>query len=106
MKEIQENEDLDPIAKSQMLRQAQEAEQQRMSLAEAKIEQSKNDSIREIRAKTNNQVRAVESKYRLASVWLPAIPPLLLGIIVFINRWLDENTNITSSRRRDERRQD
>ena len=106
VKEIEGNEDLDPIAKSQMLRQAQEAEQQRMSLAEAKIEQSKNDSIREIRAKTNNQVRAVESKYRLASVWLPAIPPLFLGIIVFINRWLDENTNITSSRRRDERRQD
>ena len=44
--EIEEDADLDPIAKSQMLRQAQEAEQQRLNLAEAKIEQNKNDVVR------------------------------------------------------------
>ncbi|MFK8113801.1 MAG: Gldg family protein [Rubripirellula sp.] len=106
VKEIEENEALDPIAKQQMLRQAQEAEQQRMTLAEAKIDQEKNDSIRKIRGETDNQVRALESRIRFWAVWLPAIPALLIGVIVFANRWRDEKTTVVSSRRRDERRQD
>ena len=89
-----------------MLRQAQEAEQQRMTLAEAKIEQTKNDEIRKIRAKTNNQIRALESGIRLWVVWLPALPALLLGVVVFAQRWRDEKTNIVSSRRIDERHLD
>ncbi len=48
-----------------MLRQAQEAEQQRLNLAEASIEQTKNDDIRKIRANTNNQIRSLESFIRL-----------------------------------------
>jgi ABC-2 type transport system permease protein len=101
-KEIDENEQLDPIAKQQMLRQAQEAEQQRMTLAEAKIEQSKNDEIRKIDAKTNNQIRALESRIQFWAVGLPALPAVLLGVIVFAQRWRDERSNVTSTRRRDQ----
>ena len=106
VKEIQENEDLDPIAKSQMLRQAQEAEQQRMTLAEAKIEQTKNDEIRKIRARTNNQVRAFEAWIRVMAVLLPAIPAVLMGIVWFVRRLSDERATVGTTRRRDERRQD
>ncbi|GAA5508652.1 Gldg family protein [Novipirellula caenicola] len=101
VKEIQENEDLDPIAKAQMLRQAQEAEQKRMTLAEAQIEQEKNDQIRKIRATTNRQIRKLESNIRLWSVGLPAIPALALGLFVFVQRSKDERNNVLDSRRRD-----
>ena len=101
VKEIEENESLDPIAKTQMLRQAQEAEQQRLNLAEAKIEQTKNDQIRKTRAETNNKIRSLESRIRLWAVWLPALPALLVGIIVFARRWVDEKSNVTARRRRD-----
>lgn len=100
VKEIQENEDFDPIAKAQMLNQAQEAEQKRMSLAEAQIEQSKNDQIRKIRATTNRQIRALESNIRFWSVCLPALPAFALGAIVFVRRTRDEKTTIVESRRR------
>lgn len=99
--EIEENASLDPIAKTQMLRQAQEAEQQRLNLAEAKIEQSKNEEIRKINANTSNQIRSLESFIRLWAVWLPALPALVIGIIVFTRRWADEKTNVSSKRRRD-----
>lgn len=101
VKEIEENENLDPIAKRQMLRQAQEAEQQRLNLAEAKIEQTKNDDIRKIRAKTDNQISRLESFIRLWAVWLPALPALAVGVIVFARRWVDEKTQVSSKRRRD-----
>ncbi len=101
VKEIEENESLDPIAKNQMLRQAQEAEQQRLNLEEAKIEQTKNDDIRKIRANTNNQIRSLESFIRLWAVWLPALPALAVGMIVFARRWVDEKTHVSNKRRRD-----
>ncbi len=100
VKEIQENEDLDPIAKAQMLQQAQEAEQKRMSLSEAQIEQTKNDEIQKIRATTNRQIRALESRIRFWSVCLPAIPALALGAFVFVQRTRDEKTTVVESRRR------
>ena len=101
VKEIEENASLDPIAKNQMLRQAQEAEQQRLNLAEAKIEQTKNDDIRKIRANTNNQIRSLESFIRLWAVWLPALPALAVGLIVFARRWADEKSHVSNKRRRD-----
>ena len=101
VKEIQENEDLDPIAKAQMLKAAQQAEQQRFSLAEAQIEQRKNDEIRKIRAQTNRQIKSLESGIRSWATWLPAVPAMLMGLIVFFQRASAEKSNATHSRRRD-----
>jgi ABC-2 type transport system permease protein len=101
VKEIQENENLDPIAKAQMLKAAQQAEQQRFSLAEAQIEQRKNDEIRKIRAQTNRQIKSLESGIRNWATWLPAVPAMLMGLIVFFQRNSAEKNNIVSTRRRD-----
>lgn len=101
LQEIEENDDLDPIAKAQMINQAQEAEQQRLNLAEAQIEQRKNDEIRKIRAQTNRQIRNLESRIRAWAVWLPAIPATCLGAFVFFQRVQAEQRNVVDSRRRD-----
>lgn len=101
LKEIKENEELDPVAKVQMIEQAQEAEQQRLNLAEAQIEQRKNDEIRKIRAQTNRQIRSLESRIRAWAVWLPAIPATCVGAFVFFQRMQAEQRNVTDSRRRD-----
>lgn len=106
VEEIDSNEDLDPIAKQQMLRQAQEAEQQRMSLAEAKIEQEKDNQIRMIQKGTNKNIRSMENLIQIFAVVIPPLPALLLGLVVFVRRMQDEKATVVSSRRRDERRQD
>lgn len=100
VKEIEENDSLDPVAKAQLLKQAQQAEQQRMNLAEAQIEQRKNNDIRKIQAHTNRQVQNLESNTRLWAVWLPPIPALLVGLVVFMTRLTNEKRNVVASRRR------
>ncbi|MEM1070402.1 MAG: Gldg family protein [Planctomycetota bacterium] len=102
VKEIQENEDLDPIAKRQMMQQAQQAEQQRLSLTEARIDQKKNDDIRRIRADTTKKIDALQRRIQWLAIGLPALPALFLGLIVFGSRWRDERLNVTSTRRRDQ----
>ncbi len=101
VKEIEENEDLDPIAKQQMRQQAQQTEQQRLSLAEARIEQQKNDDIRRIRAQTEKKIDSLERRIRWLAIGLPALPALLVGMVVFAGRWRDERLSVTSRRRRD-----
>jgi len=100
LKEIQENENLDPVAKAQMVRQAEEAEQQRLSLAEAQIEQNKNRAIKKIRADTNRKTRTVEIQTQIAAIFLSPLPAILLGLLVLGKRLSDEKRTVVESRRR------
>jgi len=101
LEEIQENEDLDPLAKQQMISQAQQAEQQRLSLEEAKIQQKKNEEIREIQADTNRRIQSLESWIQRWAILLPAIPAICIGLLVFGKRLSDERHNVVERRRRD-----
>lgn len=98
--EIQENENLDPLARQQMMQAAQQTEQQRLSLAEAQIEQQKNEQIRKIRADTERRIRSLESGIRAWAVWLPPIPALLLGLAVFVRRIQAEKRLVLGTKRR------
>ena len=100
VKEIEEDESLDPLAKRQMLQQAQQDEQQKFSLAQAQIEQEKNDIIRQIEMETNREVASIEAFYRLLAIWAPPIPALLAGIVMLIIRVSSEKNNVVATRRR------
>ena len=100
VKEIEEDESLDPLAKRQMLQQAQQDEQQKFSLAQAQIEQEKNDVIRQIEMETNREVASIEAFYRLLAIWAPPIPALLAGIVMLIIRVSSEKNNVVATRRR------
>lgn len=101
LKAIQEDQNLDPIAKGQMIQAAQQAEQQRLSRAEAQIEQEKNNEIRKNRMLTNRMIRSLEARTRAWSVWLPPIPAILIGLVVMSRRGLAEKRSVGSTRRRD-----
>ena len=100
VQEIEENQNLDPRAKVQLIQQAQMMEQQRMSLAEAQIEQKKNKQIGRIRAKTSRKSRELESLTRWLAVCIPPLPAMLLGLGVFWQRQLAEKRTVTEKRRR------
>lgn len=101
LKEIRENRDLDPIARAQLERQAQEAEQQRLSLAEAQIEDQKNRQIGRIHNDTKQKIERMESNIQLWAVWLPPVPALCVGLFVFARRLKNERENVSANRRRD-----
>ena len=98
--EIEADDALDPIAKQQLLQQAQQDEQQRFSLIQAQIEQEKNETIRQIDMETNREVAAIEAKHRRRAIWLPPIPAILAGIVVLIIRLTNESKYIAPARRR------
>lgn len=100
LKEIQDDENLDPVAKTQMIRQAEEAEQQRLSLAEAQIEQRKNREIKKIRADTNRKTRTVEIQTQIAAIFLSPLPAIFLGLLVLGKRLSDEKRIVVDNRRR------
>ncbi len=100
VQEIENDDSLDSIAKQQLLRQAQQDEQQKFSLAQAQIEQEKNDTIRQIDMQTNREVAAIEAKHRRRAIWLPPLPAILVGVIVLVLRNINENKSVTPTRRR------
>jgi ABC-2 type transport system permease protein len=83
-----------------MIQQAQQAEEHRLSLAEAQIEQEKNREIKRIRADTNRKTRAVEIQTQVAAIFLSPLPAILLGLLVLGKRLSDEKRIIVDSRRR------
>jgi ABC-2 type transport system permease protein len=99
VEEIRANENLDPIAKQQMIDQAQQAESQRLSLAEAQIEQDKNREIKKIRAETNRKTRSVEIKTQIAAIVLSPLPAIGLGLLVMLIRLIHEKRIVVDSRR-------
>ena len=99
--EIRENADLDPVVRAQLEEQAEAAEQQRLNLAEAQIEQDKNYELRRIRKQTNREIQSVISKAQLFSIFIAPIPAICLGLLVFGMRLNDEKRHIVDTRRRD-----
>ena len=83
-----------------MVQQASEAEQQRMSLAEAQIEDDKNREIKKIEAATNRKTRGVEIQTQIAAVFLSPLPAIFLGLWVLGKRLNDEKRIVVDSRRR------
>ena len=100
VEEIEANEDLDAIAKQQLIEQARQAEEQRLSLAEAQIEQEKNREIKRIRADTNRKTRSVEIQTQIAAIFLSPFPAIFLGLLVMGKRLSDEKRIVVDSRRR------
>ncbi|MBX3449059.1 MAG: Gldg family protein [Planctomycetaceae bacterium] len=99
VEEIRNDNNLDDVAKLQKIAIAQETEQRRVSVAEANIEQAKEKRVAESRAKTERQIRSIESRYWLAAVFLPPIPAILLGLFVWAWRLQNEQKDISPARR-------
>ncbi len=97
--EIRANESLDPIAKEQMLRQAQQAEQQQLTIAEKQIEQRKRDKVRKAEAQYQRKRQLLQTWIRFLCVFLPPIPALCVGLVLFLQRWTSERRTVASSGR-------
>jgi ABC-2 type transport system permease protein len=99
VEQIKNDPNLDDVAKSQLVMQAERAEQQRLSLAEAQIEQRKKEDVRKIRANTNRQTQSLESFIRILVILLSPIPAVVLGVGVFVYRFFSEQSTVGARRR-------
>ncbi len=69
-----------------------------LRLKKETAERERENNIREIERKANQQVTKIQNRVKAAAVALPCIPPLAVGIIVFASRRLRERENITKAR--------
>ena len=95
---IESDDELDERTKQIMLAQARENEQRRLDVAESNIEDQKQRAIAESLTAKQRKIRAVHGRVRLLAATVPALPALLLGIVVALIRNRRENRGAVPSR--------
>jgi ABC-2 type transport system permease protein len=66
--------------------------------ATQELQRKHNKDLETIRRERDQTVRSVQNEYKLWSVAIPPIPPLLVGFIVFVRRRLREREGISKAR--------
>jgi ABC-2 type transport system permease protein len=77
-----------------------ETAQQRFDAKRKQLELQRDRQIKSIRRDVDLEVRKIQTGYKLWAVVLPPIPPLLVGLVVFVRRRLREREGISRSRMR------
>jgi len=73
---------------------------QKLDVKREQMQRERDDRIEEARRQTDLKILEIQNFYKLLAVALPPIPPLLVGLIVFVSRRLREREGIAKSRLR------
>lgn len=86
------------------IEQARDIEEQRITqkqeVTRRQLQQDLNKQIQQIRQKSDLGILKIQNWYKFWAVVIPPIPPLLVGLIVFVHRRLREREGVTKSRLR------
>ena len=96
--EIEERSDLDPRQKQIQKRIAEEDKIRENDVRKANIENEKNKTIKRLKDQTQREVNGITGYLRALAFFLPPIPPLLLGLFVYLRRMLDERQGMNPDR--------
>ena len=87
-------------AATQSLGIQQTVQQRRMEIEVQRLERERDRKLKGIQRNLNNEIRKVQNLYKLLAVAIPPIPPLVLGLTVFLRRRSLEQESVTDARRR------
>lgn len=73
--------------------------QKKLDIKEKKLQAELDDDISELKAEEARNLKETEGDVRLQATILPCLPALILGIIVFIFRFLQERSFVNEKRR-------
>ena len=96
--QVQNRTDLDELTKKIQLANLQEVAQRRLDVKKAVIEDEKEAKIRESKAESERKVRQIQNDVRFKAAALPPLPPLILGLVVWIVRARRENLGANPKR--------
>ena len=86
-------------AKTSLLESIQRQQQQKLARKREEFNNSRRERLRSIQLDAENEIQEIQKKFKLYAVFLPPIPPLLVGLIVFTRRRLREREGISKARR-------
>jgi ABC-2 type transport system permease protein len=98
--EIENNPQISPSEKEEMILRLKEAEQRRLDLAKATIDRDKQQEVDSAKNAAERRIRQTEHKFMMMAVLIPPIPAIVLGLTVFLLRLGRERRYITPERRR------
>ena len=95
---------VDPQKMEELRRMLQGADIKKVQLAKKfqvekeRLQRERDKGIREARRQADDSISKIQNYYKLLAVFVPPIPPLLVGIIVFVSRRLREREGISKNR--------
>jgi ABC-2 type transport system permease protein len=97
----QRGEQVDPgemTAKLQALAIAQETANRKAEVAKEKLKIERDKSLAKIQRHRDQEVQQIQNEYKIWATAIPPIPPLLVGLVVFVQRRIREREGISRSR--------
>lgn len=76
----------------------QQRQQRALEVKRRTLENELNSNVAKLNAKTDREIREIQNQYKMLAVFIPPIPPLLVGIAVFVSRRLREREGISRNR--------
>lgn len=88
------------IATLQLYQVRQQQQQRQLDVKLEQMQRERDRNIQKAQANADKTILKIQNKYKFWAVLLPPIPPLLVGIAVFVSRRLREREGISKSRLR------
>jgi ABC-2 type transport system permease protein len=90
--ELQRMVQIENIKKAQLVKKFQ--------VEKDRLQRTRDQGIREARRQADEEIRKIRGMYKWLAVFIPPIPPLIVGIVVLVSRRLREREGISKSRLR------
>ena len=87
------------ITKKRLAENIQLQQQQKLTQKQEELANSTRENLRGIQLDAEKKIQEIQKKFKLSAVFIPPIPPLLVGLIVFTRRRLREREGISKARR-------
>lgn len=98
VREVEQRTDLDDQTKQVMIANLQTAENRRLEVARANIDDEKQRQIEDSRAEMENSIRGIQNTIKLLAVALPPIPAFIVFLIVSVRRLRRERIGVPVDR--------
>jgi ABC-2 type transport system permease protein len=95
---------VEPSKVEELRRMLQEADIKKVQLAKKfqiekeRLQRVRDQGVREARRQADESIGKIQNYYKLLAVFVPPIPPLLVGIVVMVSRRLREREGISKNR--------
>jgi len=86
------------IAALQLFQLRQQQQSRQLEAKVKQLERDRDKGVQLAKSKADKEILKIQNNYKMWAVFLPPIPPLLVGIAVFVSRRLREREGITKSR--------